>query len=111
MPGEPFTRRDGQGVGIDPIVVAHAGVWHGTANHTIASLVPHDVGPLTPAICQSQSPTSLAFMCTPVSARPHWSAATPPWPKRAAMGVMRYWQEAPVPRSIPAQPPPDSLPD
>src|SRR3954471_16206225 len=35
MPGEAFNRRDGQGVGVRRGVIAHAGLWHETANQTI----------------------------------------------------------------------------
>src|SRR4051812_24141235 len=35
MPSEPFAGKDGQGVGVGLVVVAHAGVWHEAATHTI----------------------------------------------------------------------------
>ena len=35
MPSKPFTGRDGQSVGVRRGVIAHAGLWHETANQTI----------------------------------------------------------------------------
>src|SRR5690349_10946255 len=34
MPSGLFTRRDGQGVGVGRVIIAHAELWHEAANHT-----------------------------------------------------------------------------
>src|SRR5215218_7856528 len=64
MPSEPFTRKDGQGVGVGLVVIAHAGLWHEAATHTItrhpgplAEVRPRGRVQSRPGLCRPSSRT------------------------------------------------------